>query len=533
MSTLASAEFRSRSILSTRRVELAAIVVMLVWATLKYRAAHAGHFAVRDDPAFPSWWEWNDQGKYYTAAKAWAEGQLDPKLHWYFPGYALLGAALFWLMPGQPFYLVDLVCLLAFALAFVALAGRLAPEIRFIRAYAAIVFVLTVVLTRYNMKSFVEPWTTTPTAPISLAALVLTLRLWERPNARRGAGRAALAGLVAGSLVLFRPVDTAPILLAIAGTSAVAVGRPWRRGGKLALAGAAGVIVPIVACALLYLAVYGTQESLYLLQSSQTGFEWRLIPLRWITIFVSPRPAFPDDYSLSQTFPWIIPGVAGMVACLVTSRGAARLRHFLVIGALSLHCTLFLAYRDLQPPSLFRFSSYHYFKWCFPVFGLYAGLLLLQVARSRRRWMAWTAGSAVTAALFSLRVDYSPVAADYGVASGPHTLLLPAAPQSVMDAVFVPAEGLFQAIYLSSYEMHIGDRMFGANADFKAFPVPGGLLFTALRPMPAGPATVEFRAGVTLTGAAPELMRAHVLARWPDIIGVMAAYSQRWQKVDQ
>lgn len=511
----------------TALVAWAAIVAALACAASTYRLAYSHHFAVVRDPAFPQWWEWSDQSRYYRAAHAWATGSLDPSQHWYFAGYPLLGAAMFRLAPGHPFYLVDLVCLLLSGLLLALLAGRLSDPPALGRAAGALVFVGTVVMTPYQMKSFVEPWTTTPTAPLSLGALLLAFRLWEQPTPRR----AATLGLVAGSVLLFRPVDAAPLALAVSASTAWAL---RSRLPRIAAAGLVGAAIPVAVAAATYLAVFGPHQSPYLQQSAQTGFEWRLIPLHWVTLFVSPLPEFRNEFSLSQTFPWIIPGFVGMVASLVASRGAARRRHALVVGAVLLHCLLYLAYRDLHPQGLFRFGNYHYFKWCLPVFSVYTALLLTDIV-TRRRIGALACGLVVTTALFSWRMTWREVPAPWlseAKIDGGHTLLLPHPPRSVYDGLFVPAEGAAAQIYLASYEMHVADRIFAANADFKAFPTEGGLILTVLRPMPDGLTRIAFPADVTLRPGRLRLLHVHLFWRWPHVAEVATTYYGRWQHDD-
>ncbi len=493
----------------------------LFWAALTYHSAYHEHFAVRYDPDFPQWWQWSDQGRYYQAAKAWANLSLDPSQHWYFAGYPLLGAALFRLAPGHPFYLVDLACLLLTGFLLMLLASRLAASPAAGMLIGAATFILTVVLPPYAMKSFVEPWTTTPTAPLTLASLLLAFRFWDRPTAQTAFG----LGLATASVLLFRPIDAVPLGLTVAGAAGSKLRSP-----RIAAAGLAGSAIPVVLAAATYVAIFGLQQSPYLRQSSQTGFEWWLVPLRWVTIFVSPQPEFRDEFSLAQTFPWIIPGVAGMAASLIGSRGAALVRHALVISAVVLHCLFYLAYRDLHPQGLFRFGNYHYFKWCLPVFGLYAAFLITEIL-FRRRLFAFVAGLVVATVLFSWRMTWQDVPAPWLADAklvDAHTLLLPQPPRSVYDGLFVPAEGGPAQIYLSSYEMRVGDRVFVANADFKAFPTDGGLIFTVLRPMPAAPASIAFSDRVRLLPGPLQMKRAHLFWRWPQVVEVVTFYYRRW-----
>jgi len=465
------------------------------------------------------WWIWNDQGLYVKAARAWAAGNLDPLQHWYFPGYPLLGAAFSLLTPIQPFYLPDLLCLLAFGWLFTLLAARLAPDLRWSRAIGAVTFFVTVGLSPWEMKVFVEPWSTTPTAPLALGSLILAMRFWDRPSA----SRAALLGLVAAAAILFRPTDAA-VLLAVCGASAgitLLLHRlRWRDAAAATAAGIAGAAAPVVLLAGLHLSIFGWHWGSYIEQSRLAGFEWRLLPLRWVMIFVSPQPLFADNYGLAQEFPWIAPGVAGMAACLIASRGSAWFRHALVTAAIGAHCAAYLAYRDLHPQGLLHFSNYHYFKWVLPVFGLYTVYLFALIWTAPRRRLAWGAGAVAVIALFGWRpqwVEHAPgYTANDARIEGPQTLVLPHGLHCVRDGVRLAATGDYWAIYSGQSTMQTSDRTYSANNDLKSFPVPGGLLFTVLRPTPPGESVVTFNPEVTLNQSmAPEIGRQTLVFGWP------------------
>ena len=468
---------------------------MLVVTGLAYVLAYRNHPNVRLHPTLPSWWAWTDQGRYLRAAQAWAAGDLDPAQHWYPAGYPLLGAAFLWLMPGQPFYVIDLVCLLATGVLTVALATRLVPG-AWTGPMAALAFCLAVPLDALQINSYVEPWTTTQTAPLTLLALLLALDLWQQPSAKR----AAATGLTAGALTLFRPMDMVPLLIAIGLTSAIAL-RPLmrRRRAELALAALAGLALPCALATAAHLAVFGFARGAYLTSSAATGFEWRLLSFNWVTIMVSAAPDLPNAVSLSQAFPVIVSGLIGMIACLIATDGQYRRQHAMVIGAVWLHILLFLSYRDLHAQGLFRFMNYHYFKWCGPVFALYTWFLLGVVARSPRRWLAWGVGGAVVAAAFFWRVSWQFGPPAPAILTD-HTLAIAEAPRRVGAGLFVPASGSFESIYLDDQHLRIGDRIFDVNQDFKLFPIEGGLVLAPLRPLPDGPATLLVNDGVHLLG---------------------------------
>ena len=485
---------------------------MLVLTGLAYVFAYLHHPQVRHHPANPDWWVWSDQGRYLRAAQAWAAGNLDPAQHWYPDFYPLLGAAFVWLMPGQPFYVIDLVCLLATGVLTVNLGARLAPESGWARPAAALAFCLAVPLDSLQLKSYVEPWTTTPTTPLSLLVLLLAMRFWERPGPRR----AAAIGLTAGIVGLCRPVDMMPLLIAIGLASLVALrALPLPRRVGLVAAAAAGLALPVVLGLAAHLSVFGFARGAYFAASAATGFEWRLLAFRWVTIMISAAPDVPGAVGLAQAFPVIVTGGIGMVGCLIATGGQARLRHAMIIGAIWLHILLFLCYRDLHAQGLFRYSNYHYFEWCIPIFALYTWFLAGVIARSERRWLAWGLGAALAAASVSWRVAWQFGPPEPATVTA-HTLMVADVPRTIDTALFVPASGSFESMYLDDQHLRIGDHLFDANQDFKLLPVTDGMVLTPLRPLPAGPATLLVNDGVQLLGP-PRPGHTVFTVDWPPV----------------
>src|ERR1700723_2707367 len=56
------------------------------------------------------WQDWSDQSKYLVSARAFAEGALDPRLHWYPLLYPLAVGALMWLPLFIAAAAVNLIC---------------------------------------------------------------------------------------------------------------------------------------------------------------------------------------------------------------------------------------------------------------------------------------------------------------------------------------------------------------------------------------------------------------------------------------
>ena len=71
--------------------------------------------------SFPPAWEgfW-DQSQDMYGARMFANANLASSEHWYALGYPLLGVPFLTLFPRDPFFLVNMVSLIVFALAFLA-----------------------------------------------------------------------------------------------------------------------------------------------------------------------------------------------------------------------------------------------------------------------------------------------------------------------------------------------------------------------------------------------------------------------------
>ena len=484
-------------------------------ATASLAAVAAALFDYAADPRRPAaatldsgWWAFSDQGRYLTSALAWAAGRLDPAEHWYLPGYPLLAAPFIRLTPANPFLLPDLALLAATVWLTAALAGWLAPAWRGARIAGAAA-ALGAVLPPLALDVWVTPWTSTPEAALTLGCLLATLHSAARPGSARPS---FIVGLCAGAVAAFRPADAILLALVAGAASAWALWRAWpgwQAAVRSLAASALGAGIAALPALAGYLAINGWQMNGYLTLSAAIGFEWRLLPLRWVTIMLDPRPLFPDGRGLVAAFPWVAAGLAGIVACLLRPpAGAARFAHALVAGAACAHIALYLCYRDLHPQGLWRFYNYHYFKWPLVLLALYA-VLLLRLVRERR-WAAVLAGACSLAILLPWRAELQPVPHPGMTAQTGAVLHLPTLALGVRDVIIVPAHGSFQAIYSGQQNMYVGaqeEKWYSSTADMKVTPRPGGLMIAALRPLQPGPVTIRFGPGITLGDGAPALAR--------------------------
>jgi hypothetical protein len=463
------------------------------------------------------WWWWTDQHRYLLAAQAWAAGVLDPAQHWYLPGYPLLGALFVHANPVQPFLIPDLVCLLASCAAVAFLAARLCPELIGGRLLGFVAFGVTIFLKRHSIDAWVIPWTTTPVTPLVLVSLGLALTFATRPTQ----AVAFLAALACAGIALFRLTEALVVLIGVAPFMLLVLlrsGLPWRQRGRIVAASLIGGLVPIILLVSAHVAINGWNLGPYIAESQGTGFEWSLIPLRWATIVLDPHPLFDEQQGLALAFPWFLPGIAGMAACLACVAPGRRAGHILVIGTAIIHLAFYLAYRDFHPQGLWRFNNYHYVKWVLAVLGLYAALLIVHLV-GRHRVRALLAGIAVLAVLLPWRAEFVPGAPDRAQVIGPHEVKLAHGFDSPSDGVLVAAAGSWEDIYTGRHSLVVGGRTWYADADFKALPVKGGLLLVPLRPFPHEKTIIQLDDAITLdTGVTPVMGKQRVLFGLPCLV---------------
>ena len=463
-------------------------LAILAVAVLLFRAAHHGH------PAKPTagvlgngWWSGFDQGHYLAAAKAFARLDLSPAAQHYEPGYPLLAAPFVHLTPADPFLIPDLAALLLACWLFGEIGRRLLGPSPWARPVSMALFVLASVGVPRIAVTWVEPWTSTPTVPLLLGALVATLLFLERPRP----WPCLLAALSSGTIAAIRPGDALVAAVPCAALILWALVWRWpgaRPGATIVATGLAGLACAVGAAVALHVAIWGLNPSPYMTISRIIGFEFHLLPLRWVLIVVGPHP-LTDGRGLAAAFPWMISGLAGMVACLIVPGREGRAPHALLAGAAALSLVLFLAYRDLHPAGIWRYDNLHYFKWLLPLTALYTLVLARALAFGKRRTPVLLVSLGATVALFCWRPSLHPAApgAMPATVQAPHRLTLANGLPSVADAVLVAAEGSWADTYTGTYAGYSPSRTYVSTADLKGdvkiYPRLGGFLLIPLRPI--------------------------------------------------
>ncbi len=433
------------------------------------------------------WFGWADQAAYYLSTRGWAMWDLSPSQHLYPAGYALMVAPFYRLFPAEPFALPDLLLWIAAMWLFAALGARLLGRVPGALALAATVFALAEVADTRVLYTWEIPWTSTPAATLTFAALLLAMRQLEAPSRWRSVASAGCAGLV----FLVRPTD-ALVVMPITGLMLLASVLPHRRGMVGMLAGiAAGFSVGPLLLVTTHLLTQGLTLGHYLTLSRLIGFEPLLLPLRWVTLVLGPQPLYPEGEGIAIVYPYVLPGLGGILVAIIADRGR-RFAHAAVGGGAVAMLCLYLCYRDLQVLGLFTIGNQHYFKWTLPIFALYAVVLPL-VTLQRRCWAV--AGVAIaTIVLLSLwRPVILPGTLHASVLPDGSGLSLPDGLPDVTDRLDVRAPEDFMTIYYGNHTIDGSDRPLMAGVDFKAVAIHGGMSVIPLRPI-RGPTTLHLAA---------------------------------------
>lgn len=365
----------------------------------------AGHFL---HPLYPGdgpdavtrgWWTWNDQQRYLAEAAAIATGTLDAKTFAYPVGYPALGALLWRWMPADPFFVPDLLLVLAAAAVWWRLAVRWLSRLE-----ALLVALLFVATHRWLIAySIVVPWNTLPTQAALLAGIWL---------ATAGSGPRSLWGLslLAAGAYVVRPIDAVafgPLLV-----FATLRLRTWRERLQHGAGGLAVIALAVAAVGWVHVVAFGTWRSPYEAASTQViGFFAYPVSYKLHWLFVDGQPVFREiEPALLFRYPWLFLAIPGIAFWLQRERVAAVAG----LSALVVNWGLYINYNDLLPSDIYRFTLIHYLAWAFPL------LFVLAIAACRHGWRsAWVrAGFAAAAVLFvgsiGLRQEERPLPVERG-----------------------------------------------------------------------------------------------------------------------
>lgn len=350
------------------------------------------------------WAGWFDQSRYLESAAAFAQLDISPAKHWYPLAYPLIASPFVWVLPRDPFMIVDLALFVATLLGFQRAMAAVGVE----RPWSGLAFLAATLAQGKVAQLWTDPWTTSLSAALIWWALALAAGLIGEPDVEMDRGRLAALGLALGLLPAARPTDL--LISGIIGLCVLLALAAQRRLSPVALAWLAGAAaLPVLLYLGLHLAIYGPHATPYMTASARIGFVFGDLAWRAYVILVTAKPWVPDAPSLIEKMPWLPLGLAGILALLPTLRGPRGKAWGLILGTGLAYTLLMLCYTDLQPSGLWRFNNAHYFKWLLPLLAVGVVLFVRRLLEPRRRWMG-LAGLALTAGLCCIRITPRPVA---------------------------------------------------------------------------------------------------------------------------
>jgi hypothetical protein len=346
-------------------------------------------------------WHWFfDQSLYLASAQAFAVLSLDPARHFYPPLYALLAAPFSWLFPADPFVFVNFLCVAGSVALLVTLFGEVIGRLP--AALAALAFLA---LPRIMQETFIIPWTSTP------ATLLVFMGLWRLArleNSRQASPVesfrfSALLGLIAATRPLDAVAAAALYPFWLAGLwrtdAGQAAGSRRRRIAPHVIALAAGGLIGPAILLGANLAIYGHLSSPYVgVMASGDIFSWSRVAEKFVSLYLDSAGLYVEPGQVVlRRFPWMLPGLFAMAACLAW--GSLWLRAAALAATVQL--LLYLPFDDLLPNGLYRYFNYHYFRW---VFWLAFMMLPASVVLVRRRFgaRAWAIAATAAAAALAL-----------------------------------------------------------------------------------------------------------------------------------
>jgi hypothetical protein len=355
-----------RSILSLLDRHRPALIATFIYILLCICKTGPANLLIGND-----WHHAWDQSQYLRSTLAFAHMDFAASSHWYPLLYPLAAMPFAWLMPGNPYLLLDILCVFFLTGAILRVAAHLGIGQR----AALIVLLLTLLWPPQLWGAWTRPWTTTLSAPLIWWLLA---RAGDILVARKAmtARDMAWMGFVAALVPLVRPADAVIVAvlgawLAIAMLRRGALG--WRRlGGAVG-----GALVPLVAYGALHLLIYGARPTDYMLLSAEIGTSFADFGWKLSILYVDPRPWYPGISGLLARMPWVALGLAGALFALIRNDDSGRRGYIAcLLLAATAYVAVLTAYADFLPTGLWKNANVHYLKWVLPLLGMMAWLLV-------------------------------------------------------------------------------------------------------------------------------------------------------------
>jgi hypothetical protein len=459
-----------------------------------------------NNPTNPlGWWAWDDQREYLRAAQAFLHSDFRASEHFYPPLYPLIGSLLLTIMPNHPFFIPDLIFIVAYFIVFVALFSR------YVGAWCATMCALLGMLLYEPLRlQWVMPWTTTPGALLSISALFLFDRYvrcrgedWW--SSRASALNAAGFGFVVGLQAPNRPVDLlvlAPAAVAYAVLVVVSMFRTHERKNLIAMSsGLVAFIVPLIFYFGFNEISYGTLFGRYFAINQKMGFDPVILPQEIFSHLLNSAPFFAEgNADWSSRIPVALVAVAFLPLALLVGPLVMRV----VAASTLIQFAVYYSDHDILPTGTFRFCNIHYFKWLVPIAICIVFYFLRQAAspgaEGRRKACAVLIGGIVLDLAASCIVAVPQVETVSGTRHVGNEIALDLFGEKINYIDLKGVAGRWGDIYFAPRTTVVldGQIQLSAVRDYRFLPTPSGVRVLFMSPIVAHKVTLHLGDGMTV-----------------------------------
>jgi hypothetical protein len=382
-------------------------------------------------------------------------------------GYSAIGALFAGVAPVHPFFVPNLLALLACYFAFTCFARCVGVH----PIWAVLLFLGASVSDPELFQHWVVPWTTIPVAALIWISLWLSGQYVLQPEAVPAKRRYFTLGLLAAIVMAIHPVDVLVpgiFLLAMLLCDWIEK-RAVVRHLVSAIYGGLCVVVPYV---LVYLRIYHFHTTDYFEQSAKIGFVFWNFLWKSYVVFIDPYPWFAEGRGILQRAPWLALAVPALLVLPARQIHRASRREaviWMLAAATVAYTCLYVAYVDLLPNGIWRYGNIHYFTWVMPAYAL-LGFLFIQRLIQQRRAVS-VAALIAALMLLSIRLEPREVSAD--------------SPALMVDTRFDC--GGWSNTYMGRFTVADTKGQLENVYSVRALPMPEGVRFIAIRRPLVGP----------------------------------------------
>jgi hypothetical protein len=225
--------------------------------------------------------------------------------------------------------------------------------------------------------------------------------------------------------------------------------------------------------------------------------------------FIEPISTYGDGVGIFRRYPWIFFSITGM---LIYS--AKNTKYLIVVLCILFHVLFYVSYTDFIPTGIWRYFNIHYFKWIFPLLGMFAWASIRDLVLTRNYRLH---GILALGLLIVLSIRLSPytIAATSAVIAEENRFDVGfQTPVTIRALDFPKASGSFNELLFNMHEVSADGKALVPISDFRALPMPFGVRLIFNRPLSVSRLSGAFKGQITFDAAAPTPVGRRFSVSW-------------------